>query len=97
MQPVGAHGLALGLFDNADLTSTRIRLRPGDMLLLYTDGVTEARRGREQYGDDRLRALVANTEPASADQLTSAVEAAVIDFADGPPQDDIAILAVFLP
>jgi serine phosphatase RsbU (regulator of sigma subunit) len=96
VQPVGAHGLILGLFDNADLTNTRIRLRSGDMLLLYTDGVTEARRGKEQYGDDRLRTLVATTRPTSADHLTSAVEAAVLAFADGPPQDDIAILAIGL-
>jgi serine phosphatase RsbU (regulator of sigma subunit) len=96
LQPVGAHGLVLGLFEDTELTNTRIRLRPGDMLLLYTDGVTEARRGKEQYGDDRLRALVATTEPTSADHLTSTVESAVLTFVGGPPQDDIAVLAIGL-
>lgn len=93
---VGAHGLVLGVFQDAELSATRLRLQPGDTLLLYTDGVTEARRGNDQFGDDRLRALVAATD-ASADALIAAVEAAVLAHTGGPPQDDIAILAIHLP
>ncbi|MBL7502283.1 SpoIIE family protein phosphatase [Frankia sp. CNm7] len=99
---VGAHGLVLGVFENPELTTTRLRLRPGDTLLLYTDGVTEARRGRDQFGDERLRALLASIDTATAstataDTVTAAVEAAVLAHTGGPPQDDIAILAIHLP
>ncbi|ONH24370.1 GAF domain-containing SpoIIE family protein phosphatase [Pseudofrankia asymbiotica] len=94
---VGAHGLVLGVFKDPELSTTRLRLRPGDTLLLYTDGVTEARRGHDQFGDDRLRGLFATTDAASADALTATIETAVLAHADGPPQDDIAILAIHLP
>jgi phosphoserine phosphatase RsbU/P len=95
---VGEHGVVLGLFDDAALTTTRVRLRAGDTLLLYTDGVTEARRGREQYGDDRLRALLAATDgPTNVDGLTATIESAALAWSDGPPRDDIAILAINLP
>lgn len=97
VRPVGVHGLVLGVFGDAQLVNTEVRLRCGEMLLLYTDGVTEARRGDEQYGDDRLRGLVAALGPASAADLTAAVEADVLTFTAGPPQDDIAILALGLP
>ncbi|ABW10000.1 protein serine phosphatase with GAF(s) sensor(s) [Parafrankia sp. EAN1pec] len=94
--PIGSHGLVLGVFEDPELTTSRPRFGPGDTILLYTDGVTEARRGNDQYGDDRLRALLAATDPA-AGRLTATIEAAVLDFADGPPQDDIAILAIHFP
>lgn len=94
--PVGSHGLVLGVFENPELVTSRPRFGPGDTVVLYTDGVTEARRGSDQYGDDRLRALVAATDPA-ADHLTATIEAAVLDFVGGPPQDDIAILALHFP
>ena len=94
---VGAHGLILGVFPDPELSTTQLRLRPGDTLLLYTDGVTEARRGHDQFGDDRLRALLATTDATTADALTAAVEAAVLAHTGGPPQDDIAILAIHLP
>jgi serine phosphatase RsbU (regulator of sigma subunit) len=94
---VGAHGLVLGVFEDPELTTTRLRIQPGDTLLLYTDGVTEARRGHDQFGDDRLRTLLATTDAPSAEALTATIETAVLAHTGGPPQDDIAILAIHLP
>jgi serine phosphatase RsbU (regulator of sigma subunit) len=63
-------------------------------LLLYTDGVTEARRGREQYGDERLRNLLADAGRLSVYDLAKAVEEDVLFFTGGPHTDDIAVLAM---
>jgi phosphoserine phosphatase RsbU/P len=90
----GRHGLPLGLFDAPGLGDTRLSLAAGDTLLLYTDGVTEARRGGEQYGEERLRKLFADAGGLDAHHLAGAVEQAVLSFTGGQHTDDIAILAL---
>ena len=67
---------------------------PGDTLLLYTDGVTERRRGREQFGPERLLALAARTAGRPARQVVAAVRDAVERFSPDPATDDVALLAV---
>ncbi|MBL7495615.1 PP2C family protein-serine/threonine phosphatase [Frankia nepalensis] len=94
VRAIGYHGLPLGLFDESGLKNVRVLLRPGDTLLLYTDGVTEARQGREQYGEERLRALLAAVGQLSAHDLVDAVEEDVLAFAGGSHADDIAVLAL---
>jgi len=94
VRAVGCPGLPLGLFDRPDLVDTRLSLRHGDTLLLYTDGVTEARRGREQYGEERLRDLFAGTARLGVHDLPRAVEDDVLAFTGGPHTDDIAVLAL---
>jgi serine phosphatase RsbU (regulator of sigma subunit) len=94
VRPIGYHGLPLGLFDKAGLKNVRVTFRPGDTLLLYTDGVTEARRGREQYGDERLRDLLAVAGHLGVHDLVDAVEAEVLSFTGGSHADDIAVLAL---
>ncbi len=73
-----------------------VPMEPGDLLVLYSDGVTEAMSaGREEYGDDRLRAMFRDDRICGA---TEAVERALADisrFTEGAPQsDDITIVAV---
>jgi sigma-B regulation protein RsbU (phosphoserine phosphatase) len=94
VRPIGHHGLPLGLFANAGLTNSWVTLRPGDTMLLYTDGVTEARQGREQYGEQRLRALLTAAGQLSAPGLVDAVEEDVLTFTGGSHTDDLAILAL---
>jgi serine phosphatase RsbU (regulator of sigma subunit) len=94
VRAVGRHGLPLGLFDRPELVDTRLSLRQGDTLLLYTDGVTEARRGREQYGEERLRDLFADEAWLDVHDLALAVEKDVLAFTGGPHTDDIAVLAL---
>ena len=59
MQPVGTPGTALGLVPGVEIHEVHLDLAPGDVLLAYTDGVTEARRGDEQFGEERLAAVLA--------------------------------------
>ena len=68
--------------------------QPGDTLLLYTDGVTERRRGREQFGPDRLLEVAAKAAGPTAAQLVAAVREAVERFSAAPLDDDVALLAV---
>ncbi len=91
---LGCRGSLLGMFADVRFSLDDIVLREGDLLVLYTDGVTEARRGTEEYGDDRLRALLAAHAGATAAELTEAIEAAVLDFQNGTARDDIAVMVV---
>ena len=93
-EQVGAFGTAVGLLPRMLVEATRYRLAPGDTLLLYTDGVTERRRGREQFGPERLLALAARTAGRSAREVVAAVRDAVERFSPSPATDDVALLAV---
>lgn len=94
VEEVACRGPLLGVFEEATFTTGETRLGPGDVLLLYTDGVVEARRDREEYGEDRLRDLLASCAGQRADDVAGAVEEAVLTFQSGVARDDIAILAI---
>ena len=91
-------GPFIGVLDDAAFTATVIRLGPGDTLLLYTDGLTEARTGpdRDRYGDRALRAFAAGLAPATASVTVSAIIALLDGFRDGL-DDDVAVLALGVP
>jgi len=93
-EQVGEFGTAVGLLPQVLVEVTTHRLEPGDTLLLYTDGVTERRRGREQFGPERLLALAARTAGRPARQVVAAVRDAVERFSPEPATDDVALLAV---
>lgn len=91
-------GMALGLFDKPPLFDTKLVLAPGDSLVFYTDGVTEARRGAEELGLDGLRQLVATVpRGSSAAHLAASIEAHLSEYRDGLPRDDTAILVIQVP
>ena len=92
----GAQGALLGVFDDPVFSETSQRLRPGDLLLLYTDGVTEGRNDHELYGDARLQALLAAHRGGPA-AIVDALVADVVAFQDDVPRDDIAVLAIGVP
>lgn len=91
---IGDFGTAVGLLPVVRVGCSRHRLAPGDTLLVYTDGVTERRRGREQFGQDRLLAVAATAAGQPADRLVAAVREAVERFSAAPLDDDVALLAV---
>ncbi len=89
-------GIALGLFEGAEIETETLLLAEGDGILLYTDGVTEAvSTERTFYGTDRLLALLQETNPADSRSATDAVQASVAAFSAGCIQfDDITIVGV---
>lgn len=91
---VGRFGTAVGLVATVRVVCTQHRLGPGDTLLVYTDGVTERRRGREHFGADRLLRAAAAAAGGSAAQVVAGVREAVERFSRDPLGDDIALLAV---
>jgi serine phosphatase RsbU (regulator of sigma subunit)/anti-sigma regulatory factor (Ser/Thr protein kinase) len=91
---LGEHGTAVGLVPRLELTCTAHRLGPGDTLLLYTDGVTERRRGDEQFGVERLRRAGGAAAGRPAARLLTVVRTALDRFTADPHDDDIALLAV---
>jgi PAS domain S-box-containing protein len=95
VSPVGQPGPLLGAPDQPHWEVTALELSRGDQLVLYTDGVTEARGERERFGEERLCAsLSAVTDPS---QTVAQIESALDSFLVGPPQDDAALLAVLRP
>lgn len=98
MKAVPTAGTILGVFADLDLLERKLTLNPGDALVLYTDGVLEARRDGEQYGEERLSRLIAGMpEGASASEIAALIEADVLAFGGAEPSDDTAVLVIRVP
>lgn len=89
-----ATGPLLCLDPRSSYTSREIALDPGDLLLLYTDGLVEARRGEELFGEERIAAALRRDPGTDADVICKELLDAARDFADAPLADDVAILAI---
>ena len=89
-------GTALGFESGLSFQRSELILSPGDTLVLYTDGVSEAFNPEDEcYGNDRLLADLAGFAGQSAAAVTAGLLGKVRDFANGAPQsDDIAILSL---
>ena len=95
VEPISKVGGIIGLFEDVDITQEQVSLHAGDLLVLYTDGVVEARdRTGEFYGDARLRELLTTAAGHPPDEVAERIETAVLAFQDDTPRDDIAILVV---
>ena len=91
--PVGAYGALLGVLPGASFADTEVVLARGDALVLFTDGVTDGRRGDDLYGPTRLLAVV-DAERGTAAEVTGAILADVMAFQSGDARDDIAVVTV---
>jgi sigma-B regulation protein RsbU (phosphoserine phosphatase) len=91
-----AHGIALGIWSEAKLEEHPVQLEPGDVVVLYTDGVTEAfDPDGEMFELERLIEVTRAHPTASARELVEAIEAEVATFTRGAPQsDDITLMVM---
>ncbi len=93
VEPLVAEGLPVGIFEDSDWTESRLPLAEGDRVLLYTDGLVEARSpAGDLFGVERLIALLEREYSCSAEDLLQRLEQAVTGYSAGPLADDLAIL-----
>jgi serine phosphatase RsbU (regulator of sigma subunit) len=90
-------GLPLGVFEDSKYSESVVDFKPGDLLVLYTDGVIEARNGRdEDFGLARLEQVARATSDRRAHEITEAVINAVHEYSAeaGGPEDDLTISVI---
>lgn len=89
-------GIALGIFDDIELELVELRLNPGDTVVFYTDGVTEATNERdEEYGVERLTTLIPKLVDLGAREMIEAIVEDVTAHAGSQPQfDDITLVVL---
>jgi serine phosphatase RsbU (regulator of sigma subunit)/anti-sigma regulatory factor (Ser/Thr protein kinase) len=94
----GSPGLLMGFAHDPPLVDQVLRLGPGDAMLLFTDGVTDASREGDRFGDARLEALLAEMGPSlHASELTETIEHTAVAHAEFQPQDDMALVTLQVP
>jgi len=94
VEPLECGGLALGIDADQTYEQTSADLRPGAGVVLYTDGVIEARRRGELFGSERLDALLAEHAGEPAQAIADALVEACRAFAGGDLGDDCAIVVI---
>jgi sigma-B regulation protein RsbU (phosphoserine phosphatase) len=92
-------GMALGILPGGRYEQRTLQLAPGDFMLLYTDGVTDALNGdRQRYGEEALRRVLAEHRDQSAPALLDALDQSLRAHVGGtPPYDDITLMLVKRP
>jgi serine phosphatase RsbU (regulator of sigma subunit) len=97
VEELGETDLVLGIVTRADFREQRLQLAPGDSLVLFTDGVTEAENeeGEDLGGLEHVAQRLAKMHGTNADELTAAIESEVLShMGDAPLADDVTLLVV---
>jgi serine phosphatase RsbU (regulator of sigma subunit) len=96
MQRLHQHGMALGVLMDMPLSEHAIQIELGDVLALYTDGVTEALNiYGEEFGVERLEQVVRTHAAQTAEEIVAAIQAAVDEFVGNePPFDDFTLVVM---
>jgi PAS domain S-box-containing protein len=87
-------GGLLGIVPDPQIEEASLWLDPGDVVVLYTDGVIEARRGVDLFGQERLESVVKLAPNRSAHVIAGAIDQAVEEYQAGPLPDDLALLVL---
>jgi sigma-B regulation protein RsbU (phosphoserine phosphatase) len=90
-----ASGTLLGIFENLDFRKETVQLAPGDLLLIYSDGATEAmNEAKDFFGEERLEELMASLMDLPAARIVERVlEELALFTGDYPQTDDITLIA----
>lgn len=95
---IGDPGRAIGVFEDPMLTEQETRLAPGETLVLYTDGVIEARAPDGAFfGEERLMCILRSCAGLDAPTIAGRIESTVLSFQENSPRDDVAVLVLRVP
>jgi len=95
VEELPSNGLPLGILSQARYTDTGGVLAPGELLVLYTDGITEAENASgEELGVERFKEMVAGIGEAGADAACAVILDRVAGFSGGSPTDDVTLVVV---
>jgi serine phosphatase RsbU (regulator of sigma subunit) len=96
VSPLLATGLPLGILEETDYETLSLELESGDIILLYTDGITECENGSgEMFGEERLKALLYSNADSGVDFIKTAICEAVDSFrGDVPMRDDMTFVVL---
>jgi serine phosphatase RsbU (regulator of sigma subunit) len=94
VESVDGRGTLLGVVADLGVVETAVALAAGDAIVLYTDGLTEARRGGALLGEERVREILRGLAGRDADSIAAALEQASAEWSEGPRRDDLALLVL---
>jgi sigma-B regulation protein RsbU (phosphoserine phosphatase) len=95
VHPLTPTGPALGLLPDPTFEARSVPFRPGDLLVLYTDGLTEARSpAGEEFGEERLARYLLHHRAEPADAFLAGLRRALARFTEGHFRDDLSLLVV---
>jgi PAS domain S-box-containing protein len=97
VETVPCRGTLLGVLREVVHSDVLVRLDPGDVLLCFTDGVTEGRRGGVMFGEDGLAEALASCGGLDADAIAEQMTQVALDYQGGRTQDDLALLVLRVP
>lgn len=97
VEKVATPGDLLGVRDEVVLGDTVVDLRPGDVVVVFTDGITERHRGCRHFGEEGIGAVLRETGEADADTIAARIEEAARGFVEGDAEDDMAVVVVRVP
>jgi serine phosphatase RsbU (regulator of sigma subunit) len=97
VEQIGRPGTLLGVTPDVDLGVVTFELSVGDYVVLFTDGLIEARRDGVEFGPEGVRRVLAGCAGAAPGQVIAALEDAVTAYIGGEPRDDMAILVLGRP
>jgi serine phosphatase RsbU (regulator of sigma subunit)/anti-sigma regulatory factor (Ser/Thr protein kinase) len=96
VEALGSSGTILGIMDDPALNDREVTLLAGDVVVFYTDGVTDAHAPDRLLSSEELSAALAECDGQSPPEVASHLEALALGGLDEPPRDDIAIVVVAL-
>ena len=94
IEALEAGGPLLGVVPDATYDAATVTLNDGDFAILYSDGLTDSRRGEEEYGDSRLDEMLLEVRAGTAQQILDAAADDSAEFSGGPPIDDLTVLVL---
>jgi serine phosphatase RsbU (regulator of sigma subunit) len=94
LSTAGRPGTLLGLFPDPELSDDTVDLGPGDVMVVYTDGVTDSPGAPEERGEERLGEILLESRGATAAEIADAIERAVMSTKQQSRRDDVAFIVM---